>query len=1103
MAGDGRDEEISCGLPAQDTVILKRETAPEAPEKLPFPPTAENVDKLGEFIRKKFATSAFNITAAPLAKLSGPPMKIHLKPNAVPRACHKPINVPHHMRENTKNDIDRDVELGILEKVPTGVPTVWCSRMVVVPKPSGKVRRTVDLAALNNWCLRETHATEAPFFQVSRVKLDSWKTVMDAWNGYHAVELDESSRDLTTFITPWGKYRYRRAPQGYLASGDAYTRRTDDITEDLSTDTCKVIDDTLLYADSIEQQFYKTWTYLKRCADNGITFNVDKFQFCKREVNFAGFRVGEDCIKPSKEIIESIANFPTPLTISEARGWFGLVEQVAWSYIIKDTMVKFRHLTKEGNKKWDWNPDLEKEFEDSKAEIIRRVEDGVKSYDVNKRTCLATDWSKTGMGFLCLQKHCGCDLDMAPVCCKEGWKLVYAGSKKCSPAEGRYAPIEGECLAVAWSLEKARMFTLGCKDLLVSTDHKPLIAILGDRALEEISNGRLLRLKEKTLRFRFDIQHIPGIWNKGSDAFSRATLMALFDVGEDDDDMDDDIYITEVANIRAAVCVDPVDVIDKIGYVTLDEPVVTLEDIARSGKADPEYSALTEAIVGGFPEKKEECQPILAPFLKDSKRLTIVKEGNTEVVVFHDSEARQRIFVPRELRSRIKRNIHSDHRRDLVRVKQKAEQHVYWPNMGNELRSYIEQCNFCQVNRPSLQKEPLTQSPAPEYPFQHVAADYFEVAGHHYLVYVDRYSGWPEVAHFPPGHNTTGDLIKRVRQWFMDTGAPEEFSCDEGSTLVSGGFRQFLTDWGCKIRTSSARYAQSNGRAEAAVKQAKKIVTGNVDGNGSLNTDRFAQALMAYRNSMLYPETKKTISQSLLGRNLRDVQPALRNFYLLKKEMVLEKNQREETLRPRYEASERLYNRGARTLPPLEVGDRVRIQNITTVRERKWDKCGVIIEVLLYKKYRVKVDDTGRITVRNRRHLCKIPEDNSEPEVQPGPTRIPQRVGDLEDEDAVASDEDETASEGGEVSDTGEEVAEDVVPEEDTAPPEEVVRVDPPNPPEVRRSSRETAKRFLFQAEMGGKSHTAREIPMSYADAIKIGMMDTTGEKVGKKRCDV
>ena len=98
------------------------------------------------------------------------------------------------------------------------------------------------------------------------------------------------------------------------------------------------------------------------------------------------------------------------------------------------------------------------------------------------------------------QKHYSCPLDEAPRCCRDGLKIVFTGSKKHSDAESRYAPIEGEALGVVWSLEKARMFTL------VSVDHKPLIPILGDKSLADIPNPRLYRFKERSMRYRFQIQ---------------------------------------------------------------------------------------------------------------------------------------------------------------------------------------------------------------------------------------------------------------------------------------------------------------------------------------------------------------------------------------------------------------------------------------------------------------------------------------------------------------------------------------------------------------------------------------------------------------------
>ena len=95
------------------------------------------------------------------------------------------------------------------------------------------------------------------------------------------------------------------------------------------------------------------------------------------------------------------------------------------------------------------------------------------------------------------------------------------GSRFTHPAESRYAPIKGEALAVADALDKARHFVLGCRNLTIAVDHRPLLKIFGDRSLDHSCNTRLRNLKEKTLRYHFKMVHIPGVKNRAPDTLSR------------------------------------------------------------------------------------------------------------------------------------------------------------------------------------------------------------------------------------------------------------------------------------------------------------------------------------------------------------------------------------------------------------------------------------------------------------------------------------------------------------------------------------------------------------------------------------------------------
>ena len=98
-------------------------------------------------------------------------------------------------------------------------------------------------------------------------------------------------------------------------------------------------------------------------------------------------------------------------------------------------MAPFRKLLSPGNP-FEWTDELEKAFVSSKAEIIRLINDGVRSFDPDLLTCLSPDFSKVGTGWILQQKQCHCD-SMIPGCCDK-WKLVLAGGSFCNKAEENY-----------------------------------------------------------------------------------------------------------------------------------------------------------------------------------------------------------------------------------------------------------------------------------------------------------------------------------------------------------------------------------------------------------------------------------------------------------------------------------------------------------------------------------------------------------------------------------------------------------------------------------------------------------------------------------------
>ena len=641
---------------------------PDRPSSMPFAPSEENVSRLEEWLLQHFSSTTFNTSREPLPVMAGKPHHIHLSKGAVPYACHTPASVPKHWEREVKAQLEEDVRKGVLQPVPAGEATEWCARMVVVAKKSGQPRRTVDYQRLNACCLRETHHTPAPFDMVSGVPFHSFKTVSDAFWGFHQVELDEVSRKLTTFITPWGRFQYKRTPMGHCSASDAYTRRFDDAIQDIQR-KYKCVDDTLLHDESVEEAFWHTYEFLQTCARKGITLKPEKFKFCRREVDFVGFHLGWDSYKPSEDSLAAIKCFPMPdkPTISDIRSWYGFVNQLAPFLATAPLMAPFRDLLKKSQtKQVYWDEQLKAKFRQAQDAICRLAKDGLMYYSKDRPTAAITDWSKDGVGFVILQQYCMCSSLDRPFCCREGWRIALCGSRHLTPAEAGYAAVEGEALAVVWCLKKARLLLLGCPNLTIVTDHRPLVKLLGDRALGEVVNPRLFRLKEKTLQYKFAIKYLPGKKNCAADFLSRfPALKATPD--EDDHELDEDLS-TAVASATVSALEE--------GHV-LDE-----EMVKKATVDDPVYQLLVARVLAGdwHPQKAQEIA-CLRPFYGVRDRLAVSRD----LITYTFDQGCVRLVIPDSLRQQVAANLHAGHQ-GLDSMLRRARHSVYWLGMEGDLQ---------------------------------------------------------------------------------------------------------------------------------------------------------------------------------------------------------------------------------------------------------------------------------------------------------------------------------------------------------------------------------------------------------------------------------
>ena len=337
-------------------------------------------------------------------------------------------------------------------------------------------------------------------------------------------------------------------------------------------------------------------------------------------------------------------------------------------------------------------------------------------------------------------------------------QLTLAGSRFLKPAERNYAPVEGEALGVARGLEQTKYFTMGCDNLLVVTDHSPLVKVLGDRRLDEINNPRLFRIKERTLMWRFDIEYQPGKSNTVSDALSRYpnrfAEIASLAMSSDGD--------REEETIVAAV-----------GKELNNFFAVTLERVEEASRSDETIKAVVYYVMNGFPENKQNMRVDTAEFWRYRDALTTINS----TLWYSD-----RIVIPACLREKVLGNLHSAHQ-CVSGMTARAMVTFFWPGISHDIEQARANCRQCHVNAPSQSRLPPKEEPRiPKLPFEMIFSDYFKLHAFHYLIAGDRLSGWTEVVQVRPGTHSAGakGLCTALRQLFSTFGVPVEISSDGG-----------------------------------------------------------------------------------------------------------------------------------------------------------------------------------------------------------------------------------------------------------------------------------------------------------------------------------
>ena len=260
--------------------------------------------------------------------MEGETFAIALMEEAKPFCVKAPRAVPFAYHDKLKKELDQLQQQGII--TPVTEPTEWCSPIVVTPKKGMDcIRLCIDLSKLNRYVRREKYLSPTPANAVADIAAEEAKffTVLDTKKGYHQCPFKEASQLMTTFITPFGCFKYCWAPYGLSSIAEHYNRRMADAFQGL-TGFRRTVDDIIIYDKDKSTHKEHVRQLLSHCQDKKIILNRDKCKFFQTEVSFAGFHLSTEGYRIDPAITDAITKFPAPTTRTDLKSFFGLANQL-------------------------------------------------------------------------------------------------------------------------------------------------------------------------------------------------------------------------------------------------------------------------------------------------------------------------------------------------------------------------------------------------------------------------------------------------------------------------------------------------------------------------------------------------------------------------------------------------------------------------------------------------------------------------------------------------------------------------------------------------------------------------------------------------------
>ena len=223
-------------------------------------------------------------------------------PDVLP-VVHAPRKCPIHIKDDIMKELDDMVNLGVIK--PVTEPTDWVSCVAYSQKSNGRWHVCLDPKDLNRAVKRSHHHTPTLDEITHQFRGGSVFSKLDACHGYWSVVLDEESSYLTTFNSPFGRFRFMRLPFGLCVSQDIFQQKMDFILEKCPGKVA-IADDIAVHRTTEEEHDSNLHNLMLVAREHGLVFNLDKCMIKERKITLFGMILDAEGVHPDPEKVEAM-----------------------------------------------------------------------------------------------------------------------------------------------------------------------------------------------------------------------------------------------------------------------------------------------------------------------------------------------------------------------------------------------------------------------------------------------------------------------------------------------------------------------------------------------------------------------------------------------------------------------------------------------------------------------------------------------------------------------------------------------------------------------------------------------------------------------------